>query len=135
MAKNPIETCGFQPNTGVYYITGEYPCENYDTGVIKCLFQPRPDSDDIWANLSVFPMAQLNKPTTEIFHTAAEVKAAIAAKREERRNLYRDNVGKTAQDLLYFMMNHDCVTGTDPIARSVAIEAMQTLGFDVEEFI
>ena len=125
---------GFAPKQGVYYITGEYPNENYDTGIIKCLFEPKPNAP-CWAVLSVFPMAQLNKPVSEIYRTSDNVKAAIAAKREERRNLYRTEVGSSVQELFNFMITHDCVTGNDPIARSVAIEAMQKLDFDVEAFI
>lgn len=129
---NKIEKTGFKPNTGVYYITGEYPNEGYDTGVIKCLFQPRPDSDEIWANLSVFPMAQLNKPVTEIFHTSEEVKAAIKARRDARRDQYRDEIDESIFNLTRFMLNHDCATGTDPIAREIAIETMEFLGIKIE---
>lgn len=128
---NAVERCGFKPNTGVYYITGKYPCENYDTGVIKCLFQPRPDSDAVWAVLSVFPMATLNKPTTEIFHTSDEVKAAIQTRRDEMRTKYYAEAGETLAELAKFMVTHDCGTGSDPIARSVALDKLEHFGIEI----
>lgn len=123
---------GFQPKQKVYYIIGEYPNENYDSGHIKLLFESFQENIP-WATLTVFPMQQLNKPCAELFLTSADAKNEIERRRDEIRAKYYAETGETLADLAKFMVTHDCVTGNDPIARSVALDRLNHFGIEVIE--
>ena len=123
---------GFKPAQKVYFITGEYPNENYDSGHIKLLFESFRENIP-WAALTVFPMQQLNKPCAELFLTSADAKNEIERRRDEIRAKYYAETGETLADLAKFMVTHDCVTGNDPIARSVALDRLEHFGIEVIE--
>ena len=123
---------GFKPAQKVYFITGEYPNENYDSGHIKLLFESFRENIP-WAALTVFPMQQLNKPCAELFLTPTDAKNEIERRRDEIRAKYYAETGETLADLAKFMVTHDCATGSDPIARSVALDRLEHFGIEVIE--
>ena len=78
---------GFKPAQKVYFITGEYPNENYDSGHIKLLFESFRENIP-WAALTVFPMQQLNKPCAELLLTPTDAKTkSNAAVTKSGRNI------------------------------------------------
>lgn len=123
---------GFKPQQKVYYITGEYPNENYSSGHIKLLFETFRENIP-WASLAVFPMNTCNVPCADLFISAEAAKNEIERRRDEMRTKYYAETGETLAELAKFMVTHDCVTGSDPIARSVALDRLAHFGIEVIE--
>ena len=123
---------GFKPQQKVYYLTGEYPEENFSSGTITLLFESFKENIP-WACLRVFPDTPLNKPCADLFISADAAKNEIERRRDEMRTKYYAETGETLAELAKFMVTHDCATGSDPIARSVALDRLAHFGIEVIE--